>query len=105
MAWVADFPDEDGKPGDTILSVPTLINNLVQGTARDLMVSSMVKAGLMKDCELVLLVHDEAVLRCRKEKAEEVAKALENIMIDVPEWGKDIPLSAPADILYNYRKD
>lgn len=105
MAWVADFPDEDGKPGDTILSVPTLINNLVQGTARDLMVSSMVKAGLMEDCELVLLVHDEAVLRCRKEKAEEVAKALEEIMIDVPEWGKNIPLSAPADILYNYRKD
>lgn len=105
-AWVASTPDDNGKPGNVILSVALLTNNIVQATARDLMKNAIVKAGIQgKNFELVLPVHDELVVRCRKEDAPAVEKAISKFMTEQPSWASTLELSAPPSTFYNYTKD
>lgn len=79
-------------------------NNLVQGSARDLLVHGM------KNCEaaglpVVLTVHDEIVAEVDK-KLEKAKEILDNAMCDVPDWAKkwNIPVKTESWIGDRYRK-
>ena len=72
-------------------------NNVVQGTARDVMVEAMFRAEA-KGYPVVLTVHDE--LLC--ERATGSAAELQAIMSELPAWAQGLPLAAAAweDVRY-----
>lgn len=78
-----------------------LVENVVQGIARDLLAAAMVRldrAGF----ETVFHVHDEVVLEVvpRKGLLEEVTR----IVSEVPAWAEGCPISAKGFIAERYRK-
>ena len=80
-----------------------LTENLASALARDLLVSAMFKCE-KNGLPIVLTVHDEIVSDA--EKRPDNAKALKQIMEDIPQWAKDmqIPVSAETWAAERYRK-
>lgn len=81
---------------------PKLVENIVQGTARDLLAEAMLR---LKDhnFEIVMHVHDEAVLEVPEGKGsvEEVC----GIMAEQPRWAAGLPLRADGYACDFYKKD
>lgn len=78
-----------------------LTENVVQATARDLMVPAMHK---LEDAgyPCILTVHDEVITEPREGHGD--AKVFEGIMADNPEWARGWPIKAEAWIGKRYRK-
>ena len=80
-----------------------LAENLSQAMARDVLCHMMLeieKAGL----EIILHVHDEVVVECDEDKAQEVLDTLNKIMSTPPEWCSDLPLASEGYISKHYKK-
>ena len=80
-----------------------LAENLSQARARDVLCHMMLgieKAGL----EIILHVHDEVVVECDEDKAQEVLDTLNKIMSTPPEWCSDLPLASEGYISKHYKK-
>lgn len=77
--------------------------NLSQALARDIFAYILTKLH-EKGHEVILHVHDEVVIECAEEKAEEVLKEVLTVMSDPPPWIPDIPLAAEGKILNKYEK-
>ncbi len=69
-----------------------LVENLVQGIARDLLVHSMLELEKQKDWRLILTVHDE-VLSERK-KGTRSFEEFKKIMTTAPAWAAGLPVDA-----------
>lgn len=80
-----------------------LAENLSQALARDIFAHIMTRLH-NKGHEIILHVHDEVVIECDEEKAEEVLKEVLTVMSDPPPWIPDIPLAAEGKILNKYEK-
>lgn len=81
---------------------PKLVENIVQGTARDILAEAML--GLKKKgFSIVMHIHDEAVLEVPEEisSVEEVC----GIMAQQPRWAEDLPLRADGYECAFYQKD
>ena len=81
---------------------PKLVENIVQGTARDILAEAML--GLKKKgFEIVMHIHDEAVLEVPEgfSSVEEVC----GIMAQQPKWAEDLPLRAEGYECSFYKKD
>lgn len=81
---------------------PKLVENIVQGTARDILAEAML--GLKeKGVDIVMHVHDEAVLEVPEgfSSVEEVC----GIMAQQPRWAEDLPLRADGYECAFYKKD
>lgn len=80
-----------------------LTENVVQGTARDLLRQSMVTCR-KENLPMVLTVHDELVLEQRERDAN--PKLLQEIMEDIPAWAKAlrVPVAAETWAGQRYRK-
>lgn len=93
---------ESGKWGRIETYGPKLVENIVQGTARDLLAEAMLR---LKDhgFEIVMHVHDEAVLEVQEGKGsvEEVC----GIMAEQPRWAAGLPLRADGYACDFYKKD
>lgn len=93
---------ENGKWGRIETYGPKLVENIVQGTARDLLAEAMLR---VKKCgfDIVMHIHDEVVL----EVAEGVSSVEEvcAIMAEQPEWAKGLPLRADGYECAFYKKD
>ncbi|MFR5631977.1 MAG: DNA polymerase [Monoglobales bacterium] len=93
---------ENGKWGRIETYGPKLVENIVQGTARDLLAEAMLR---VKKCgfDIVMHIHDEVVL----EVAEGVSSVEEvcAIMAVQPEWAKGLPLRADGYECAFYKKD
>lgn len=81
---------------------PKLVENIVQGTARDLLAEAMLrlrKSGF----SIVMHIHDEAVLEVPmgNNSVEEVCA----IMAIQPEWAAGLPLRADGYECEFYKKD
>jgi DNA polymerase len=79
-----------------------LTENIVQGTARDLLAQAMLRltdAGY----DIVMHVHDEAVLEVPEGESsvEEICK----IMSEQPSWAEGLPLNADGYECSFYKKD
>ena len=80
-----------------------LAENLSQALARDIFAHIMTRLH-NKGHEIILHVHDEVVIECDEEKAEEVLKEVLTVMSAPPPWIPDIPLAAEGKILNKYEK-
>jgi DNA polymerase len=80
-----------------------LTENVVQATARDLMVHGMFNAE-RENHPVILTVHDEIVTEVPAARAD--AKLLESYMTDIPGWARDlqIPVAAECNVMERYRK-
>lgn len=77
------------------------LNLPVQGTAADIMkiaLGSLPKALKGTDAKLVAIIHDEIILECPEQRAEEVKTILVSVMESAGEGFIDIPLVAEAAI-------
>lgn len=80
-----------------------IAENCSQALARDIFCDSMLRidaAGI----KIILHVHDEVVIECPAEEAEQVLDTTRAIMSTPPEWISDIPLAAEGEILTHYQK-
>ena len=82
---------ESGKWGRIETYGPKLVENIVQGTARDLLAEAMLRLK-KRGFDIVMHIHDEAVLEVPEgvSSVEEVC----TIMAEQPEWAKGLPLRA-----------
>lgn len=80
---------------------PKLVENIVQGTARDILAESMIRLN-DHGYNIVMHVHDEAVIEAPKDAS------LEDIcfvMGQTPEWAKGLLLRADGYVCDFYKKD
>ena len=83
-----------GRPRKVHAFGGLLTENVVQGLARDLMVHAMFKCEA-NNMPIVLTVHDEIV--CEPEAKYADAKALRQIMQDVPQWAIDLQVPVASE--------
>lgn len=79
----------------------SLVENLVQATARDVLMEgmyNMTKAGY----DLVTNVHDETV--AETDEGFGSLEEIERLMCDMPEWAEGLPLAAAGFESYYYKK-
>jgi DNA polymerase len=79
----------------------SLVENIVQATARDIMANGMLNAEAA-GFPVVLTVHDELVTE--KAPAEGDVDGLIKAMCTLPEWAKGCPIEAEGWTGFRYRK-
>jgi len=79
----------------------TLTENIVQATARDLMMPAMVRLE-KKGYQALLMVHDEGI--CEKEIGKGSIEEFVGILCEPPAWGAGLPLDAKGWKGPRYRK-
>ena len=104
-----------GKPGLTYEGIgenkkwsridtygPKLVENIVQGIARDLLAHGMMQLQ-KQELDIVLHVHDEAVVEVKEGEAsvEEVCQ----LFAALPDWAEGLPLRADGYACQFYQKD
>lgn len=80
-----------------------LAENVSQAIARDIlcyMMLEMEKLGI----NIIFHVHDEIVVECDENEAEEVLRNMLRIMSTPPDWCQNIPLAAEGYISQHYKK-
>lgn len=89
---------DNPRGGRGILYRGTLIENVVQAIARDLIALPMLKT------EPVMAVHDELVWEAWEHDADYAAKFYKRIMEERPSWGYDIPIRCEVTVARRYSK-
>ena len=80
---------------------PKLVENIVQGTARDILAESMIRLN-DHGYNIVMHVHDEAVIEAPKDASlEDIC----SVMGQTPEWAKGLLLRADGYVCDFYKKD
>ena len=80
-----------------------LMENLVQALARDHLVEAMLRVE-KRGLGVCFHVHDEVVLRVRKEMAKEAERVLIEELTRVPLWAPGLPLGCDPHIWDRYKK-
>lgn len=71
--------------------------NVVQATAHDLL-----RYALRQLPEAIGHVHDEIIVECKAEDADEVSKRVHQIMCTAPAWAAGLPLAAEGAVTTRY---
>lgn len=82
----------------------SLVENIVQAIARDILADAMLRLEA-EGIDIVLHVHDEAVAEERDDKAPETLKRMGEIMAVMPLWAKGLPMRSSGFISKFYKKD
>lgn len=82
----------------------SLVENIVQAIARDILADAMLRLEAA-DIDIVLHVHDEAVAEAWDDEAPEVLKEMGKIMAVMPLWAKGLPMRSSGFISKFYKKD
>lgn len=80
----------------------TLVENIVQATARDLMADAMLRCEATGVYDVVLSVHDELITEVVKGRGS--VKELEHLMSQVPAWAEGCPVTAEGWVGPRYKK-
>lgn len=80
-----------------------LVENFVQGTARDVL-ASMVLAIEEAGIPVVLTVHDEIVCEVPKEQGQSALETVRRIMSTPPQWMPTLPVECEAKLMEAYGK-
>ena len=102
MGLVYEGIGENGKWSCLETYGPKLAENIVQGTARDLLAEAMIRLR-QADFNIVMHVHDEVVLEVPFGTAS--VTEICNIMAEQPEWAEGLPLRADGYECSFYKKD
>ena len=81
-----------------------LTENAVQAIARDLLAHGM-RLAADRGLRIVMHVHDQILVLCKEDEAEEQLRILMECMSARPEWAKDIPMAAAGHISKWFVKD
>ena len=81
----------------------SLFNNIIQGTCRDLLADCMLRLSAL-GANIVLHVHDEAVVEVDADKAEAARQKMQEIMRTPPAWAAGFPLWADCGVMKRYGK-
>ena len=81
-----------------------LLENIVQAIARDILACAMLDLENM-GYNIVLHVHDEALLEVPVQDAEEALDDLNAALVTPREWAPGLPLAAAGAIIPRYRKE
>ena len=87
-----------------------MVENAVQALARIVLTTQMgwIKAEFRKrgwsrdDAHLAMQVHDELIVCCREDIAEEALEIMQHYMAKPPHWASDLPLGSDGDIAKRY---
>lgn len=87
-----------------------MVENAVQALARIVLTTQMgwIKAEFRKrgwsrdDAHLAMQVHDELIVCCGEDIAEEVLEIMQHYMAKPPHWASDLPLGSDGDIAKRY---
>lgn len=87
-----------------------MVENAVQALARIVLTTQMgwIKAEFRKrgwsrdDAHLAMQVHDELIVCCREDIAEEALEIMQHYMAKPPHWAADLPLGSDGDIAQRY---
>ena len=87
-----------------------MVENAVQALARIVLTTQMgwIKTEFRKrgwsrdDAHLAMQVHDELIVCCREDIAEEVLEIMQYYMAKPPHWAADLPLGSDGDIAKRY---
>lgn len=79
-----------------------LIENIVQGIARDVMMEGMLSAE-NNGYPVIGTVHDEALTLRRKGTSD--IRELEELVCEIPSWSRGMPLAAKGFVCERYKKD
>lgn len=79
----------------------TLTENIVQASARDLMMPAMVRLE-KKGYKSLLMVHDEGI--CEKPIGTSNVDAFVKVLCEIPPWARGLPLEAKGWVGPRYRK-
>ncbi|MBF1489875.1 MAG: hypothetical protein HXN77_05160 [Prevotella pallens] len=87
-----------------------MVENAIQALARIVLTTQMgwIKAEFRKrgwsrdDAHLAMQVHDELIVCCREDIAEEVLELMQHYMAKPPHWAADLPLGSDGDIAKRY---
>lgn len=99
ISFMTDF---HGKPVRESTYGGKLIENIVQGIARDVMMEGMLSAE-DGGYPPIGTVHDE--LLALRERGTTDVKALERLVCELPRWTAGMPLAAKGFVTVRYRKD
>ena len=80
---------------------PKFVENIVQGTARDILAEAMLRLN-SHGYRIVMHIHDEAVIEAPADSSLEDICA---VMGQTPEWAKGLLLRADGYVTDFYRKD
>ena len=80
-----------------------LAENVVQATARDVMVDAMLELDA-KGHDIILTVHDEIIVECDESKADLTLKAVESIMSRGSQWTTGLPLAVEGFVTKRFKK-
>ena len=80
-----------------------IAHNCTQATANDLLRDALRKCD-EEDLPVVLHCHDEIVAEVDLKVAEQERQLLEDIMLETPSWGPDIPLAVELKVMPRYGK-
>jgi len=79
-----------------------LTENIVQAVARDVVMWQTLQ--LSRKWDVILSVHDEAVLCVPEDQADEAARDAEHWFATVPSWAEGLPVAGEAHISDHYMK-
>jgi len=80
----------------------TLLNNIIQGLARDIVAEQMLEIN--KRYRVVSMTHDECIFLAKIEDAEEALAFGIKVMSTSPSWAQDLPLGAEGGFDKSYSK-
>jgi len=76
------------------------VENCVQALARIVVTDQMVEIG--KRYKVVLQVHDEVVIMCDEDEADEAKAFMMGVMSKAPAWAEGLPVACEADVGKTY---
>ena len=90
-------------PGETPRQIRQAQNFIIQSTAADMAKTAMVKLyhSLPEGARLIAMVHDEFIVECRQEQAEDVRALMAEAMRTAPD-GFDVPMVVDGKIADNW---
>lgn len=77
-----------------------VVENIVQAVARIVVTDQMVE--ISKRYKVVLQVHDEVVIACDEDEAEEAKAFVVGVMSTPPAWAESLPVACEADVGKTY---
>ena len=81
-----------------------LVENMVQGIARDIMCVGALNAANV-EYDIFALIHDEIVSLCNDQVDKEyLKKDLRELLLSLPDWTAGLPLDAEVKAMYRYSK-
>jgi DNA polymerase len=77
--------------------------NVTQAVAHDVLRSALRRLD-EKGFQAIAHIHDEIIVECAEEDAQDVARAVQQIMVEAPAWGQGLPLAVEGKIRNRFGK-